>query len=210
MFRNRRIVWTTLAVAGLIFAQDRRAASRIDVEQYTIDAEISPNTATIEAKVGVRFVPVDDNITSATFELNNALNISRVLDEQGKQIQASRTQQDFSVRLSFENPLPKGKPVNVTFYYDGKLTGKEDSPVYGITFAAIHPEFAYLMYPARWFPVSGYTTDRFAANVHVTLPTGYALLASGIDSRQTAGDKAIYDGKFERASFPGSVAVVKG
>ena len=81
------------------------------------------------------------------------------------------------MRLNFDQPLPKGKPVTVTFYYDGKLSGQEDSPVYGIKFAAIHPEFAYLMYPARWFPVSGYTTDRFGADLHVTVPMGYTVLA---------------------------------
>ena len=215
MFRKSRIVWASALlvnsmVAGLAGAQDRRPASRIDVEQYTIDAQIIPNTQTIEAKVGVRFVPLDDNITSASFELNNALNVSRVVDEQGKQLSASRSQQDFSVRLSFDSPLPKGKPVTVTFHYDGKLSGKEDSPIYGITFAAIHPDFAYLMYPARWFPVNGYTTDRFGANLHVTVPMGYSLLASGMDTHQTVGDKNVYDVKFERASFPGSIAVVKG
>src|ERR1051326_4143123 len=210
MFRNCRIVLAALAAAGLVMAQDRRAAPRIDVQEYAIDAEISPNTGTLEAKTAVRFVPADDNITSATFELNNALNVSRVVDEQGKQISASRNQQDFSVRLNFDAPLPKGKPVTITFFYDGKLTGKEDSPVYGITFAAIRPEVSYLMYPARWFPVSGYTTDRFAANLHVTVPMGFSLLATGFDSHQTAGDKNVYDVKFEKASFPGSIAVVKG
>ena len=103
------------------------------------------------AKAAVRFVPIDDNLSSAAFELNNALNVSRVMDGAGKQIPASRNQQDFTVRLSFEQPLPKGQPVTVTFYYDGHLTGQEDSPVYGIKFAAIHPDYAYLMYPARWF-----------------------------------------------------------
>ena len=43
------------------------------------------------------------------------------------------------------------------------------------------------MYPARWFPVSGYTTDRFAAEMHITVPTGYTVLGSGIDTSQTAG-----------------------
>ena len=152
------------------------------MEQYTIDAEISPNTQSLAAKASVRFMPLDDNITSATFELNNALNVSRVVDDKGKQIPASRNQQDFTVRLSFDQPLPKGQPVTLTFYYDGKLTGQEDSPVYGIKFAAIHPDFAYLMYPARWFPVSGYTTDRFAADMHVTVPTGYTVLGSGLDT----------------------------
>src|SRR5262249_29690132 len=144
-------------------SQDRR--SRIDVDQYTIEADISPNTQSITAKATVRFTPVDDNVTSASFELNNALSVSRVVDATGKQIPASRNQQDFTVRLTFDQPLPKGRPQTLTFLYDGKLTGQEDSPVYGIKFAAIHPDFAFLLYPARWFPVSGYTTDRFGAEM---------------------------------------------
>ena len=128
MFRERSIRAAAPLTAGLILlaavvsapAQERRPASRIDVEQYTIDAEISPNTQSLDAKAAVRFVPLDDNVTSAVFELNNALNVSKVVDGAGKQIQASRNQQDFSVRLSFDQPLPKGQPVTLTFYYDGQ------------------------------------------------------------------------------------------
>src|SRR4029077_1733938 len=137
-------------------------------------------------------------------ELNNALNVSRVVDAQGKQITASRNQQDFTVRLSFDQPLPKGQPVTITFQYDGRLTGAEDSPVYGIKFAAIHPDFAYLMYPARWSPVSGYTTDRFAAKLKVTVPAGYTVVGSGNDSKTSVGDKSAFEFQFNRSSFPGS------
>ena len=212
MFPNPRISIVAAMAAGILTmaapAQERR--SRIDVEQYTIDAEISPSTQSIAVKAVVRFTPLDDNVTSAAFDLNNALNVSRVLDAQDKQIPASRNQQDSTVRLSFEQPLPKGQPVTITFFYDGRLTGQEDGPVSGIKFAAIHPDFAYLLYPARWFPVSGYTTDRFAADVRVTVPTGYTVLGSGTDSRHAAGDKNVFEFKFEHPSFPGSIAVVKG
>ena len=212
MFGNLRIPIAAAMAAGLLAlaapAQERR--SRIDVEQYTIDAEITPDKQFIAVKAVVRFTPLDDNFTSAAFELNNALNISRVLDAQDKQIPASRNQQDSTVRLSFEQPLPKGQPVTITFFYDGRLTGQEDGPVSGIKFAAIHPDFAYLLYPARWFPVSGYTTDRFAADVRVTAPAGYTVLGSGVDTRQAAGEKNIFEFKFEHPSFPGSIAVVKG
>jgi Tfp pilus assembly protein PilF len=210
MFRNRTLasVLTLALGASAAWAQDRR--SRIDVELYTIDAEVSPASQSLSAKASVRFVPLDDNITAASFELNNALNVSRVVDDKGKQIPASRNQQDFTVRLSFEQPLVKGQAVTITFYYDGKLSGQEDSPVYGIKFAAIHPEFSYLLYPARWFPVSGYTTDRFAADLRVTVPAGYTVLGSGNDAKETAGDKTRYQIKFERPSFPGSIAIVKG
>jgi hypothetical protein len=218
MYRRRPIRGAALAAAGLALllgafrlpAQERRAGPRIDVERYTIDATISPNTQSMEAKVSVRFTPVDDNVSFASFELNNALNVSRVVDGSGRQVSASRSQQDFTVRLSFDQPLPKGQPATVTFSYDGKLTGQEDSPVYGIRFAAIHPDFAYLLYPGRWFPVSGYTTDRFAAEMNITVPTGYTVVGSGIDSKQAAADKTVYQFRFDRPSFPGSIAVVKG
>jgi tetratricopeptide (TPR) repeat protein len=199
-----------LAIAPLpVAAQERRAGPQIDVQDYTIEADISPNTQSLSAKAAVRFVPLVDNLTTATFELNNALNIARVLDGQGKQISASRNQQDTSVRLAFDPPLAKGQPVSISFYYDGKLSGQEDSPVEGIRFAAIHPDFAFLLYPARWFPVSGYSTDRFAADMRVSVPMGYTVLGSGMDSHQAAGDKNQYEFKFEHASFPGSIAVVK-
>jgi hypothetical protein len=206
----RKFALTGLLFAGAIAALAQPAnRARIDVQEYAIDAEVSPNTSSLAAKATVRFVPVDDNISALPFELNNALNVSRVVDGKGKQIQASRNQQDFTVRVNFDQPLAKGQPVEITFYYDGHLTGQEDSPVYGIKFAAIHPDYAYLMYPARWFPVSGYTTDRFAADMKVTVPMGYSVLGSGIDSHQTAGDRNTFEFKFARQSFPGSIAVVK-
>ncbi len=57
--------------------------------------------------------------------------------------------------------------------------------------------------------MSGYTTDRFAADMKVTVPAGYTVLGSGLDSHQAAGDKSVYEFKFEQPSFPGSIAVVK-
>jgi hypothetical protein len=208
MFRN---VWIGLAlvtaVGTLASAQERR--SRINVEHYLINAEVQPRTQSLNAVVSVRFTPIDDNINSATFELNNALSVSKVVDAGGKQIPASRSQQDFSVRLSFDQPLPKGKPYTVTFSYDGHLTGNEDSPVFGIKFAAIQNDFAFLMYPARWFPVNGYTTARFSAEMNITVPSGYKVLAPGIEASQPQGDKVVGNFKFDHPSFPGSLAIVK-
>ncbi len=210
--RNRAaaVLAAGLLLAGASAAQDRRSQQRIDVDQVTVDADVSPTAQTINAKATVRFTPVDDSVSSAVFELNNALNISRVVNERGDQISASRNQQDSSIRLTFDPPLPKGQPSTLTFQYDGKLSGQEDSPVYGIKFAAIHPDFAYLMYPARWFPVAGYSTDRFSSQIRITVPSGYRVIGSGSDSSQPAQDKTAYEWKFERSSFPGSIAIVKG
>src|SRR5579885_832694 len=210
MFRKLWIVLAIAAAAAPAPAQERRA--RIHVDHYVIDAEVQPRTQSLIAKATVRFVPLDDNINSVSFELNNALNVSRVVlvvDGKEKQIPASRSQQDFSVRLSFDEYLAKGQPVQVTLNYDGHLTGNEDSPVYGIKFAAIHDDYAFLMYPARWFPINGYTTARFSAEMNITVPSGYKVLAPGIEASQPQGDKVVSNFKFDHPSFPGSIAVVK-
>jgi hypothetical protein len=198
-----------LFAADSIPAQDRRPMSRIDVRHYTIEADVNPRTQSVAANVQVQFVPLDD-VTSASFELNNALNLSRVVDDAGRQVPASRSQQDYAVRLNFPATLPKGKPATLTFTYDGKLTGNEDSPVFGIKFAALHNDFGYLMYPARWFPVNDYTTDRYSADLKITVPSGYRVLASGIERTDKGGDKTVYSFAYKEASFPGSIAIVQG
>ena len=68
--------------------------------------------------------------------------------------------------------------TSVTFDYAGRFTGNEESPVWGIKFAAIHDDDAYFMYPARWFPVNDYTVDRFAMTLQVTVPQGYRVASS--------------------------------
>ncbi len=183
---------------------------RMDVENYAIDAQVDPSAQTIRATAKVRFTPLDD-LTSVSFELNNALNLDSVTDEAGRQVPASRVAQDMTVRLSLAETLPKGKSTMLTFVYGGKLTGAEESPVWGIKFAAIHPDVAYLMYPARWFPVNDYTTDRFTTDLHVTVPSGYKVIAGGIESADLAGDgKTAVRFQTSTPSFPASFAVVKG
>jgi hypothetical protein len=196
-----------ISLAAATQAQERRA--RIRVENYTIDAEIQPATQSLIATAEVRIVPLDNNGSALSFELNNALTVSRVVDGKGAQINFSRNQQDSTVRLTFDPPLPKGDPATLKFTYEGRLSGTEDSPVYGIKFAAIHPDYAFLLYPARWFPISGYTVDRFTADTHITVPSGYQVLGSGLDTHQDAGGKVVYSFHFEHPSFPGSIAVVK-
>ena len=211
----RKILPAVLALAPLftqnMFAQDRGGKSgRIDVDNYSIDAEINPRTQTLTANVKVRFIPLDSDVSSASFELNNAFNVSRVVDDSGRQIPASRSNQDFSVRLSFPAPLAKGKPATVTFSYDGRLTGQEESPIYGIKFGAIENDFAYLMYPSRWFPVSGYSVDRFTSDLRITVPSGYQVIASGLSTSKPAGGKTAFSFQYTKPSFPGSIAVVQG
>jgi aminopeptidase N len=199
---------STAAVA--VNAQDTRRP-RIDVEHYQIEAEINPRAQTLAAKAVIRFSAVDDNLTYAVFELNNALQVTKALDGTGRPLNVNRNQPDYTVRVNFTEPLQKGKSTTIIVDYDGRLTGNEESPVYGVRFASIQSDYAYLMYPSRWFPVNEYTSDRFAATLKIGVPDGYKVVASGLDSRPINSEgKSIFEFDSQRPSFPGSIAVVKG
>src|SRR5580700_6749312 len=203
---KKLVVISGLIASALLNAQDRAARQqKIDVQSYLIDAQVDPRAQTLTATVMVRFIPLEDT-SQVTFELNNALNISRVTDEDGRQVPSSRLAQDMAVKLSLPQTLKKGKVAALTFVYDGKLTGDEESPVFGIKFAAIHPEASYLLYPARWFPVNDYSTDRFSSDLKVTVPEGYSVVSSGTASKEGAAFRF----KWDQPSFPGSFAVVRG
>jgi len=204
MVRWLWIAMLAATVAAPAGAQDRRP--RIDVESYRIDAEIFPRTQALTARAEIRFLPLEET-SSAIFELNNGLNVTRAVT--GKDdIPAIRNQQDFTVRLSFPAPLPKGQPVTVTISYDGRITGLDNSPVEGINFGSIGTDRAFLLYPARWFPVNGYTSDRFAAELNLTAPSSMDVVASGPHTSAPAPDgKTVHAFRYERASFPGSIAL---
>jgi tetratricopeptide (TPR) repeat protein len=208
----RKILLAILATTSLLVAQDKGGKrAHIDVENYVINADINPHTQALTANVKVRFIPLDNDISSVSFELNNALNVSRVVDDSGRQIPASRSTQDFTVQLTFPAPLTKGKATTVTFSYDGRLTGQEESPIYGIKFADIQNDYAYLMYPARWFPINDYTIDRYTADLHITVPSGFKVVASGLESSTpAAAGKSTYGFQYTKPSFPGSIAVLQG
>ncbi|MBV8070646.1 MAG: tetratricopeptide repeat protein [Acidobacteriaceae bacterium] len=206
----RSLKWLLLfaVAAGLLPAQEKRAA--IQVKKYTIDATINPRTQSIVATAKIDFTALEAT-NDATFELNNALTVSKAVDAQGRPLDTSRNAQDFTVHVSLPNGLQKSQACAISLSYDGKLTGNEDSPVFGIKFAALHPEFGYLLYPARWFPVSGYTTNRFAADLHITTPAGYRVIASGdlkTDAASNGGTMFAYH--YDKPSFPGSIAIVQG
>lgn len=207
MTRSSRWLVLLLAFAAGGAAQEKRGT--IQVQRYTIDAEVNPRTQSITATAKIEFTPLD-NINEASFELNNALTVSKAVDAAGKALATSRNTQDFTIHVSFPNGLQKSQPSQISLTYDGKLTGNEDSPVPGLKFAALHPDFGYLLYPSRWFPVSGYTVNRFTADLHITTPADYRVIGSGDSKTDSVKNGTTFSFHSEKPCFPASLAIVKG
>src|SRR2546430_1805268 len=111
-----------LLLAGVMLAggmpgqvQDRR--SRIDVEQYTIDAEISPDTQSLTPKAARRFRPIDGNITSASSELNNKQTAG---DKNRYQVKFERPSFPGSIAVVKAQPAKvASEGVNTSLYFRG-------------------------------------------------------------------------------------------
>src|SRR3954471_2304177 len=127
--------WIVLPLAAACaFAQTKH--TRIDVQKYTIDAEINPRTQAITATAKIDFTPAEAG-TEIAFELNNGLTVSKAVDAHGQTLSTTRNAPDFTVTVVSAAPLQKGQPTQFTLSYEGKLSGSEDSPISGIKFAAL-------------------------------------------------------------------------
>lgn len=209
--RVKKLQTTVLLLICAVAAQaqdDRRA--RIDVDAYSIDAQINPATQTLNARAQIRFTALEDRMNAATFELNNNLTVTAITDDKGQPLQSSRDQNENALRVTFPNYLPKGQSVVITVLWNGHLTGTEESPIYGVKFAAIQPDYAFLLYPSRWFPIANYTAGRFSATLNVSVPAGFRVVASGTGTSRPDGANTLFTYTFGQRSFPGSLAVVKG
>src|SRR5258708_16837269 len=193
----------------LVLSASGAERSRIKATDYNIDAEITPKTHFLSAHVRVKFTALDD-INFATFELNNALRVTRVLDANGKPLSGERISADNAVRVAFPGGLTKGTTTTLTFDYEGKLATADDSPVEGLKLADIGEDVTYLLYPARWFPITNYGIDRFTATINVTAPAGTTIIGSGsiAPASKAAGGKAVASFSWQKPSFAGTIIAV--
>jgi len=180
-----------------------QTAANFDVTKYSIDAEIFSSTHILSAKARIEFIPNMD-LTTLGFELNSGLHVDKVTDAAGGELRFR--QEGLSFRVDFLNPLFQGSPSSITVAYGGPLLSAEGSPVENLRLAYVGSEGTYLLYPARWFPVSAYGVDRFTANMRFTVPADETVIASGKPTapvRQTS--KVTYGFDYAQPSFPGTV-----
>ena len=181
----------------------------LNISGYVINADLDPATGKLTATADVTFTALDD-LTSASFELNNGLNITSLTDNSGTALNSERLTSNFTVRVTLPTPLAKGSSNTFHFAYSGTLTGSDTSPVDGIKLAAIADPISMLLYPGRWFPMTGLFTDRFTAEMHIRVPAEYTAVGSGVSSKKTLPDgRNEFSFTWSKPGFPGTIVAGK-
>jgi len=208
MLRAAGLLVCALLAAGPMGAQ-RPERAALNITGYVIDAEIDTATHHLAATATVTFT-APDNAEVVNFGFHPALKVTKITDLTGKVLTGERTA-DGAIRVTPDTPIVKGVVEHWTFVYEGTITGSEDGPVEGLKLAAIQEPITYLLYPARWFPMTGYLTDRFTAEMHIRVPQGMKVFASGSAGASKPvtladgkpGDQ--FDFKWDKPGFPGTV-----
>src|SRR3984957_16009010 len=182
--------------------------SNINITGYVINAQLDPSDHTLKATAKVTFTATD-TVSSAIFELHNALKVDSVTDEQHHQLSGERGP-NATISVALPSPMSKGATSTLTFVYEETLSGTEESPVEGLKVASIGDPISYLLYAGRWFPMVGYLTDRFTAEIHVSIPAGYRVVGSGsTGSPRSASGGMEYSFNWTKPSFPGTIIAGK-
>ncbi|MEZ2346235.1 M1 family aminopeptidase [Terriglobus sp. RCC_193] len=207
---------TTLAFASAaLFALGSAAFGQsstrqpINVTGYAITAEVDPTAQRLTATAQVTFTANQD-ITSATFELNNGLRITKITGPGPKPLDSDRDARRSTVTVSLPAPMASGTTATFTFTYAGILKDEDTSPVEGIKLAAIADPVSILLYPGRWFPMVGLYTNRFTMDLKVTVPEGETAVSSGFVAKKAMpGNKTEFDFAWTKPGLPGTLVIGK-
>jgi aminopeptidase N len=179
--RAQSVLSISLSLLLLAFgATPSRAAdkTRLRVDDYQIEAELTPHQHQISARAKVKFTALQE-LSVAVFELHNNLRVTRVLDDKNQPLPAERVTQDSTIRVPLPAGLAKDASTTLTFEYEGQLETADDSPVPGLKLAYVGDDTSYLFYAGRWFPVSGYGLNRFTSTISITVPAHLLVIGSG-------------------------------
>jgi len=176
--KTRHAVATTVLilipfVALIAQAQNGQA---INITGYKIDAALNPADHSLTAVTSVTFTALQA-APVVQFGLHGALNVDKVTDESGGTLNGQRGP-NATILVTPSTPLTVGKSYTWTFSYKGALEG-EGGPVPGLKLAYVGDPISYLLYAGAWFPMVGYQTDRFTADIKIHVPDGYKVVGSG-------------------------------
>jgi len=203
------IVLSVLLPALPSAAQNVAPKQTLNITAYNINLELRPADHMLDATTQVTFTPMAD-LPSAIFDLHGALLVDKVTDSKGGSLNGERGA-GATLVVTPPTPLVKGQPVTWTFHYSGKLESDAGGPVEGLKLAYVGEPISYLLYAGRWFPMTGYLTDRFTAEIHVKAPAGYRVIGSGSTGkpREAVGGGQQWDFKWDKPGFPGTIIAGK-
>lgn len=165
------------------FAASAQAQSRptfpFRATNYNIEVILHPEDQTIAAQAKVDFV-ADQVSKTVAVELHPDLKLNSIRVPGGKPLEFERDKTyPLMLNVGLPEPATPGKLVTLLFEYAGPVSSEEDSPTKGVRFASVDKTSAYLLLPARWFPLTNYPSNRYTGTFKLVVPDTFAVVGTG-------------------------------
>jgi len=166
-------------------------------EHYDVSASLDAIGQSISATAKIDFKAVEAS-SSVRVELHPNLIVKEVKGADGKPLTFERDNQNpLVVIVQLPTPVATAGHVTLTYTYAGLLVNEENSPVPGARAALINKDGAYLLLPARWFPLTNFPSNRYTATFRLNVPDIFAVAGTGKASAPTPmpGKNAVEGGR---------------
>src|SRR6266403_2110456 len=165
-------------VAVPLHAQVARPATFL-AEHYDVSASLDAIGQSISATAKIDFKAVEAS-SSVRVELHPNRIVKEVKGADGKPLTFERDNQNpLIVVVQLPTPVATAGHVTLTYTYSGLLVNEENSPVPGVRAALINKDGAYLLLPARWFPLTNFPSNRYTATFRLNVPDVFAVAGTG-------------------------------
>jgi tetratricopeptide (TPR) repeat protein len=207
-----------LMLAGLVppvHSQAKKGSSsppRIEIRNCKIAATLIPDTHELEAVATVTFKTLEET-DYVFFELSENLSVRRVLNPEGVEMEFGQDEAGpGTLSVRFPEPLSAGKTVTVKVEYQGGFDRDRFSRIYtrDESSAYIGMDGSYLMYSAKWIPISQFLVSRSPSTLEVTVPLGMTAIGPGTQQPVvTKGLNESFGWTAKSPIHPGSLVVAQ-
>jgi aminopeptidase N len=172
------LIAISLWLPGGVLAQDVAKVPFL-AEHYDVSATLDPASQSLSAVAKVDFRATEVS-SIVRVELHSNLNVGEIKSAAGKALNFERDSLNpLLLNVNLPSAATANSTVTLTFAYSGPLANEENSPVPGVRLASIYKDGAYLLLPARWFPLTAYPTNRYTGTFRLTVPDTFAVAGTG-------------------------------
>ena len=140
---------------------------------------LHPENQTISGLARVDFIANEVSRT-VVVELHQDLKLNLIRIPGGKPLEFERDRTyPLLLTVGLPDAVAPGQPVTLEFDYTGPISSEDDSPTRGVRFASIDKTSAYLLLPARWFPLTNYPANRYTGTFKIITPDTMYVTGTG-------------------------------
>ena len=194
------------------YPQSKKSSSipKIEIKNYKVDATLIPDAHEIKASASISF-KILETTDHIALELSENLSVQKVLNAEGVEMEFGQDEIGPGfLSIIFSKPLEAGTNFAVTVEYQGGFDRDRFSRMYtrDESSAYIGMEGSYLMYSAKWFPISQFLVNRASSSFVVTVPLGMTVIGPGVQqSVATKGVNEVFTWTAKSPALPGSLVV---